>query len=206
MNETSLFTQLATIVAWSRENYEAVVAGCALFLTAYQTHTKRKHNRLSVRPRLVVTSHLEPIETHLPALMYQVRVVLKNAGLGPAIINRYRVTLDENFQEFHDYSELDALLRKEFGSTYQGGTLFIPRTGFVMKAGEEQELASVKFAERLSDQSGELAERLEHIHALINYQCSYGKTFKYDTRDHLSNRPKRLGNITQLWRKPPQTK
>ena len=87
MNETSLFTQLATIVAWSRENYEAVVAGCALFLTAYQTHTTRKHNRLSVRPRLVVTSHLEPIETHLPALMYQVRVVLKNAGLGPAIIN-----------------------------------------------------------------------------------------------------------------------
>ena len=197
MNETSLLTQLGAIVAWSKENYEAVVAGCALFLTAYQIHTTRTHNRLSVRPRLVATSHLESIGTDLPVLMCQARVVLKNAGLGPAIINRYRVALDENFQEFHDYSELDALLRKEFGSTYQGGTLFIPRPGFVMKAGEEQELACVKFAERLSDQSGVLAERLERIHALINYQCSYGKSFKYDTRDHMPKQPKRPLNITQ---------
>lgn len=172
------------LVGWVGRNAEAIIAGCALFFTSYQTYALRKHNKLSVRPRLVVATETVQVATQLPALMERFRVTLTNAGLGPAIIKDYQVLIGDQLMQIMGFSDLDTRLRGQFGPMYGGGSLFVPRPGFVMKAGEDRELADLKFVQGLDEPSSCIDEAVSQLHLLVTYECIYGDTYKYDTRDH----------------------
>ena len=63
------------------------IASAALIITLYEVHATRRHNRLSVLPKLTFYGDEETDE-----FIFQLR--LKNEGLGPAIITDFEITLD----------------------------------------------------------------------------------------------------------------
>lgn len=79
---TSLFFK---VILFADKHPEGFIAMLALFLTMYQGYETRKHNRLSVRPKLslLITDGLGP-ESSGRDVIY--KVTLRSVGLGPAII------------------------------------------------------------------------------------------------------------------------
>ena len=73
-----------------QNNPGASIALFALLLTFYQSYLTRKHNRLSVKPHLTVFSEFEYSNK-----IFTWNVTLTNCGLGPAIIDSYRVATDQ---------------------------------------------------------------------------------------------------------------
>ena len=63
------------------------IAVTALFITLYEVHATRKHNKLSVSPKL--TFYGEEATDK-----YNFQLQLKNEGLGPAIITSFRIIID----------------------------------------------------------------------------------------------------------------
>lgn len=59
----------------------AVIALCALFATAWQAYIAREHNRLSVRPALVL--HRANVVTNDGT---EISFSVRNCGIGPAIV------------------------------------------------------------------------------------------------------------------------
>jgi len=70
-------------VAW----LSLVVAGLALSVTVWEGYENREHNRLSVAPRLTVTTRISASESGAAG------IYVENEGLGPAIIRDVRVTI-----------------------------------------------------------------------------------------------------------------
>src|SRR5829696_6884501 len=65
----------------------AVVAAAALGLAVWEGMANRRHNRLSVCPRLRVDFDVHPVSR-------RVSITLVNAGLGPAIFDSYQPMLE----------------------------------------------------------------------------------------------------------------
>lgn len=95
----SLIFALITHIEWANIKGDtwiafasAVVAGCALFVTVWQTFVTRRHNRLSVRP------HLDfGLKT---AFGYPIVLNITNKGLGPALITSVSLLHDGKTYEF----------------------------------------------------------------------------------------------------------
>ena len=62
-----------------------IIAGAALFISLWQIYATRRHNRLSVTPKIVIG---------LSALEGEFGIYIKNAGVGPAIIKKFSVCLN----------------------------------------------------------------------------------------------------------------
>jgi len=78
-----------------------VIAAIALTISAWQGFLFRKHNQLSVRPLLdIEIGARKDYEGKVATIN------LKNDGLGPAIINNCKVTLDGKPLTFETYSQL----------------------------------------------------------------------------------------------------
>jgi hypothetical protein len=82
----------------------AIVAVCALVVTTYQTKIMREQQRASAWPRLDLTNTTGP---HLYAR------VVRNVGLGPALVRNVQVTLDG--RSMRDWDDVSAGL---FGADY----------------------------------------------------------------------------------------
>ena len=72
-----------------------IIAGCAFFFSFYQGCTIREHNRLSVRPLVMISGAVNERGSGWK---------LSNAGLGPAIVRWIEVTVNgrpvKNWKEF----------------------------------------------------------------------------------------------------------
>lgn len=78
------------------DNYEVTVALASLFIaviatvfSGYQATLSRQHNRLAIRPYLVIHRTIG-----LEGQDYIAQIAVRNAGLGPAIIKKYQVSFD----------------------------------------------------------------------------------------------------------------
>jgi len=70
------------------------IAGCALIATLWQAHLSRTHNRLTVRPIMVMERQREVTDTGIELIYH-----LKNHGIGPAIIeDRFFVLNGHRFE------------------------------------------------------------------------------------------------------------
>jgi len=74
---------------------KTILAICAISLTIWQGASNRKHNRLSTRPHLTLTSN-----TLVKDVFYSAD--LKNDGLGPAFIKDISIFLDDKEVSRHD--------------------------------------------------------------------------------------------------------
>lgn len=69
------------------------IACLGLFVTLYNSYLSRRHYQLSVKPHLIFDSTFDSVtkDNH-----YTYTLKLKNVGLGPAVIQSYRIALDKN--------------------------------------------------------------------------------------------------------------
>lgn len=82
-----------------------IVAVCAVFVSTLSLHLQRRHNRLSVRPKL----HFARGHTKTAA---PYRWHLNNSGVGPAIIKQFEVTINQDKLVFPKMSDLNAHLQR----------------------------------------------------------------------------------------------
>lgn len=70
-----------------------VIALCAVWFTAWQATEERKHNRISVLPRLNVVSRIDPAKKN-KEWKWDIFYKIENKGLGPAFITESQIVVD----------------------------------------------------------------------------------------------------------------
>lgn len=187
------FVDLLTYTSeWMLENIEAVVAttiaACAMFSTYWQAKLTREHNRLSVKPHLVISLDFSRNN-------FSLKFQLKNNGLGPAIISSYKLLVLD--------TELNTLNFKD--SSYELWELFkgaIPDNGSTLSLHsrtEEDSLAQgecidllclnkIEGIDPLAFNNDLIQEKLKNIRFEIEYESFYG-----DKLPKISFQPSNLG-------------
>ena len=162
--------QIVTAIATS------ITAIAALALAIYEGIQNRKHNRLSLKPVLVLDITKDRSPTTLSASIV-------NTGLGPAKIKKMRLfvsgkevkdNLEENFQIAIEERLVKLNAQKVSTSELS--------SGYVIRASQECPVAYVKLQEREPCTVKQLEERLDDIDFVIEYESFYGEADVYDTR------------------------
>lgn len=168
------------------DHTEAIIAGCALLLTVYEGRATRKHNRLTVIPRLVGKTDFHTIAA---PVAFQMTATLVNAGIGPAIIKSFVVLSGDEQHSVKSFDDSRKVVEQIIGQpALSDWYFFVPLKGHAVKAGEEIVLA--KFTSVLQETKfssrEELYSTLQKVGVLITYESIYGEVFTYDSRDHFS--------------------
>jgi hypothetical protein len=159
----------------------AIVATVSLVTTVHHSYAVRQHNKLQVRPHLVIDSCLDSTvnEGH-----HTYQLSIKNVGLGPAIVLNYKLSLGgvkvkdgENlFAEFVKLvnSKTEATGNVRFNTGYIS-------TGEAIDKSQEVLLfrAIIPFKDRTFTEGRALAKKLAaEINFVIEYKCHYGSKFQ----------------------------
>ncbi|UCV29897.1 hypothetical protein [Ferribacterium limneticum] len=152
----------------------AIIATCAFFTATWQACATHKHNRLSVRPLLNTwTDHSQN----------SYKVQLSNIGIGPALIKRFSIYVDDK--------ELDGIgtepISKAVRILFPQNTPHILYSSHLSKGGvlavnQTIDLVVLQFDQRTSP-APELLEQLgKRVKLLVEYTSIYqNKTFIYDS-------------------------
>lgn len=151
---------------------ELLVALSALLLAVSQGMLQRRHNKLSVAPHLtfdLITSNTTP----------QIRLILSNHGIGPAIVRRFSVYFDGVLIERQPgfWLHIGSNLRIDF--VWGGGKIF--SEGDSLTAGQSCELFEFHTVKADKDESfiNELAHsEINRIVVKIEYESFYGEKFE----------------------------
>jgi hypothetical protein len=164
-------------VKWIGDNAAIIVALCAFGVAVYQAYATRRHNRLSVRPHLVVFT-----ERHNDNGKGKFAVTLRNSGLGPAIIRSYGALLHDEPLSTRDGMVIKNTVSKVIGRD-------APHVGFhrlvkgdSVAKDQEMTLLSIAFACPTPPEYQAVMKSLDRLSAAIEYQSIYGEKFKYDSR------------------------
>jgi len=158
-----------------------IVSACALALTIYQAYLSRKHNRISVKPRLTTSTNFY----HEGNIMF-FKTYLSNRGFGPAIINNYCVCVEDEIITIHDPNELFTIINKHFDGLLveAHSEFYVFRKGAAI--GSQQEDLIAKIALNNSKVSTDMFQtKFKALNLLINFESIYGEKAIYDTREHL---------------------
>jgi len=159
---------------------EAILALCALFLTIYQSLLTRKHNRLSVKPKLSsFTDFQRPFNS---TIIYSVKVV--NRGLGPAYINRFRIIYEDKEYEITEIEHIHALVLKEFGGQLDGAQSYYGflRKGAVLGNADSFQIANLFLSVANDDEARLIPSRIAKFNMIMDYESAYKEKDSYDTR------------------------
>ena len=153
-----------------------IVAVCALSLTVCQNRQNHKHNKLSVRP-LLTTLQSHDLDGNIGSVSH----ILKNSGVGPAIIKNFIVFYDGKKIIENNYAEYEAFINqiasKNSYSDVSKGYL-IP--GASMPANFEHLLLSFNYDKKKPDGSSDYNK----MNIIIDYQSIYqDDVFTYDSKD-----------------------
>lgn len=153
---------ISEICDWLKSNSSGILAVLALATTAWQGYLQRKHNRLSVTPKLEIIQHRTP--DGIAAL------TLKNVGVGPAIITEYRITADGTKLSFPTSTGLHA--------AFAGIGLKNPEAHWTCKSdtyiAANHSITLLKLDQ--SDIKGQ-QQHLKNIQLYFEYKSIYGVTF-----------------------------
>ena len=140
-----------------------------------------KHNKISVIPRLTTFTHKYFLNE--PSSEAQLRVMLSNCGLGPAVIKSYEILVDGKPALVNEPSEYYQVVQIAVTSTLdiQRCRFTILRKETVLAQGEEIVVADIYAAYTTSQQLDEFKK----FHIKVCYESLYGQSFTYDSRDHL---------------------
>jgi hypothetical protein len=142
-------------------DFGLLIALAALLLTLQQLWATRNHNRLSVRPVLVVRK--DPTETGKDHFR-DISVYIQNVGLGPAYVNQFEMLIDGHVVEppKTEREKLDML--DELGVSPAGKIYTLdPKSTFTQN--EKRTLLTIE--RHIS------REQLEAILGRINYRVRY---------------------------------
>jgi hypothetical protein len=150
------------------------IALCALFLTIWQGRATIQHNKLSSKPIITIGTHFYKKGIR--------EIVIRNNGLGPAIITSLLVWLndeiivniskkgDENFNDMTDFLEKAKLLG-------YGYTAYTPHIGQSLRAGEEITLFSIKKEKLDEDALNKMCQLNDKVKVKVKYQSIYNEKY-----------------------------
>lgn len=149
-----------------------VIAACALFFTAYEAITARRHNVRSVTPHLTTFTHRNksPGQGILA-------VRLMNNGVGPAFIRSFKVLLDGK-----QVTDLDAALEEVLKGRSYDHTITTLGNDYAMSAGEVRDLLVVRLPLREGEGLEDVEKQLTRFDLVIDYASIYRKMKPIDTR------------------------
>ena len=157
------------------------VAVLVFLATAWQVWVSHKHNRLSVRPFLVLDTSRR-IDLRHAGITYSV----KNLGLGPAIIrDRYFTKNNERFTPSGiAIDEVKAFIEHVLGQQipYRLHTFGLPGKNSAISSQGEVVVADIEFPTLKENLVPILQEISGDIGIHINYESMYGETFSLDIR------------------------
>ncbi|NKI16243.1 hypothetical protein HCU74_02300 [Spongiibacter sp. KMU-166] len=169
--DTFEYAQIATAF------FSVLIALVALGLAIYEGHSNRKHNRLSLKPSLV----METSTTNIPPT---INATIVNAGLGPAVI--------KNIQFFYHGTELVGDIEYELKAAIsnilenflvESTLVSLMTSGYVFRASSENNLIRIKVLPHESTCIDNMKELLDIIDIRIEYQSFYGEPDAYDSRE-----------------------
>lgn len=141
-----------------------VIALAALGATIWQGLLTRRHNRLSVTPRLRVDcDHPDDGE---------VVVTLMNTGLGPAVILGYEVKAESAGRELPRVGRLGEAVRAL--GVAERFYAYTPSPGDVFAAGETRTLLSFKPAKDTHEERERVVGALSSVTLHLDYESMYG--------------------------------
>lgn len=159
---------------WLGCNTAEIIAVCALVFTAYQAYLSRRHNRLSIIPKLT-TSTVGKSEESIGSMA----VILANNGLGPAVINTYLVELDGIPQEFNDSSEVLVFMKELVGNIGVDSTVTLLNSGHIIAAGESTKVMFISFVDNEGKGSEYVDNLMNRFSLRVSYSSIYGEKFEY---------------------------
>lgn len=150
--------------------YEVVsitIAICAIAVAVSETYLTRKHNRLSVRPSL----HFDIMHSK-----GELRVSIKNKGLGPAIIKSFRVFFNGEELVGSAY-EIANEISDELEIAHFAPKVYIP--GSEQNFLPNEELHILRIPDLVSDieELSRVREALVYLNVQVNYLSIYEESF-----------------------------
>jgi len=148
----------------------ASVALAALFVSIRNVRAMRIHNELSVKPLLSIFTKISPSAP-------QLEIFIRNNGLGPAIINKVYVFIDDKKQTFEKAIHWKNIVGKiwDFDGMITGYAIQSKATE-ALCSNKELRLLSIKDDTQIYV-AQELAKKLTRLQIEVYYESMYGKQF-----------------------------
>ncbi|MDF2182208.1 hypothetical protein [Neptuniibacter sp. CAU 1671] len=165
------YAQIATAIG------STIIAMTALAVAIYEGRSNRKHNRLSMKPAIV-------LETSSESSPPTINVSIVNAGLGPAEITKV--------QFFKHGKELSGDLEYELKLAISNilekimvetTTVSVMNPGYILRSSAENCVAKIKLSPTEPTCIENLTELLGVIDMRVEYQSFYGEADAYDSRE-----------------------
>ncbi len=166
------------LICGLKNSPSVVISVCALLLTMSQAWATRKHNRLSVQPRLTTHLHIENDITNKKVT--KVIATLTNSGLGPAIIKKFEILFKDDAYSINETDEFSKLIAVNLTAQLAKSAIGVMRTNHVLSKDATAELMNIEI---LNATPLNLLE-LEQFHVRVTYESAYNELFIYDSRLH----------------------
>lgn len=147
-----------------------IIAGAAVFISLWQIYATRRHNRLSVTPK---------IDIDLSTVKSRIGISIKNTGIGPAIIERFSFCVNgkemypflkkSDFKKVMTELDLDVSYYFVFRIRFEGEYIEPGHSYFIIEF-PDSETASNNVLEKVS-------QALKSVKIVINFQSIYGEKF-----------------------------
>lgn len=157
---------------------EMIIALCALALTVYQAWCTRRHNRLAVMPHLDWNRDRRRADDGLT-----LRFLLKNTGIGPAIIQRWMFVIAGKPLTGTRGDVVEELASRCFGDKFKYCVRHhsLPGVGSIMPAGSEVCVAEVFFSNLKRSEEEKVDALIEPIVFRVTYESFYRQRFEFST-------------------------
>ena len=145
-----------------------VVALSAVGIAVFEASIEREYQRLSVYPRLELgTNTYSPAD---PTANSKFQKFIRNAGLGPAIIHNFEVSIDGE-----PYFGWDDIIKELSGSPPSARSQRGIRDGIIVPAGEEFLILDASFT---FEQNQIITSKSSHINVMTCYCSLYNECWK----------------------------
>ena len=153
------------------------VALIALFVSVWQGIETRKHHRLSVTPKLSFEERTRRGG--------EIGLVVANGGIGPAMIEKFRVRVDDAEMPSRPYGGWkDALLALGINEPWVSYYYFAP--GDALRVGEIKSLLYVRLKDVSEERRKIFLRALKRTSVVIEYKSVYGKKFCDESKQAIS--------------------
>jgi len=157
------------------------VACVAVGISIWQGFETRRHNKLSVKPYLV-------IRTSTSKSGLSMGVWVENDGLGPALIKDFIVYFDGQPTRIDNREAAEKVYRP--AQIYEKGIKFwSPMKSTVLKRDGRTDVISYPKAIWTPEGIEMFAERLSHLHFKFIYESIYGEKFETNTLEKQQETP-----------------
>lgn len=159
------------------DNAAETIALCALLLTVYQFIATRKHNRLMVTPHLCLSTNTSQSDSE-----YEFEALIKNNGIGPAIIKAFKLYINDKELSVPEIDDLRFKIQDLLQRTINGFSFIVFNIDYVVSEKDEELFLYFSIPIKLNTNVNEFKDQLNKIDLYIEYQSMYGQTYTFDSR------------------------